>query len=300
MDFKIGEDIQEENNNSNNNKKLFGGNFNIIIIVVVALVAFLVVFLIANAIFNPKQKKVEPVVPTSEKLSLTENNVKILYQYVTYGTKGIRNDKFIKNKSVKLKDFTDEEIYYYALQFAQVEDFDFTGNVDENNNKIYTITSRTVKKYVERYFGKNVKYSTDLVITYPFSFSINGKSVGILKYNEETDSYDTVFTEETKEDELLIEPYAGKLIEAYKEPDGGYKLVEKVIFINTEKQEDGKYKVIISKDYEGNNVIESSVDQTEEDIKKIKVNKYINKGATVTYNFKLNSNVLYFDSSEIK
>ena len=201
MDFKISEDIQEETNNSSKNK--FGGNFNIIIIVVCAIVAFLVVFLITNAIFNPKQKKVEPKTPTSEKLNLTEENVKILYQYVTNGTTGIRNDKFIKNKSVKLKDFTDEEIIYYALQFAQVEDFDYTGKNDENNNKIYSMTNRTMKKYVERFFGKNVKYSIDSVITYPFTFSINDKNIGILKYNEETDTFDTTFTQTSSRKDYL-------------------------------------------------------------------------------------------------
>lgn len=300
MDFKIGEDIQEEETKESSSKKLFGGNFNIIIIVVTAIVAFLVVFLITNAIFNPKQKKVEPVTPTSEKRSLTEENVKILYQYVTYGTTGIRNDKFIKNKSVKLKDFTDEEILYYALQFAQVDDFDFTGNYDENNNKIYSISSRMIKKYVERYFGKNVNYSTDVVISYPFTFSINDKNVGVLKYNDDTSSFDTTFASKSEEKEYLIEPYVGKLTEAYKDPDGGYRLIEKVIFIDLEKQDDGKYQVIVSKDYEHNNIIESSVDQSEEDIKNININKYIDKGSTITYTFKLNGNVLYFDSSEMK
>ena len=301
MDFKISEDIQEEENSENNKgNKLFGGNFNIIIIVVTAIIAFLVVFLITNAIFNPKQKKVEPVTPTSEKRSLTEDNVKVLYQYVTYGTTGIRNDKFVKNKSVRLKDFTDEEIIYYALQFAQVEDFDFTGNLDENKNKIYSISSRTIKKYVERFFGKNVKYSTDVTIKYPFTFSINDKNVGSLKYNDDTATFDATFTEKSEKEEYLVEPYMGKLVEAYKDPDGGYRLIEKIIFIDLEKQDDGNYQVIVSKDYEHNNIIESSVDQTEEDIKKIDIEKYIKKAGTITYTFKLNGNVLYFDSSEIK
>ena len=77
-------------------------------------------------------------------------------------------------------------------------------------------------------------------------------------------------------------------------------LVEKIIYVDLEKQDDGNYQVIISKDYEHNNIIESSVDQSEEDIKKLKLDKYINKGGTITYNFKLNGNYLYFDSSSIK
>lgn len=301
MDFKIGDDIQEEV--KEDKKKKSSGIFNILIIVVSALLVFLLVFLITNKIFNPKDKdkSKEKETTTSEKRSLTEDNVKILYKYVTYGTTDIRNDKFVKNKSVKLSDFTDEEICYYALQFAQVDDFDYTGKLDQNNNKIYSFSNRLMKKYAERFFGKNVKYSTDVVINnYPFSFSINNKNVGTLKYNSETASFDTIFTEEEKEDNYLIEPYLGELVEAYKEKDGSYRLIEKVIYIDVKQQSDGKYEVIISKDYDHNNIIESLIDQSENDIKKIKISKYKDKAATITYNFKLNGNVLYFDSSEIK
>ena len=97
----------------------------------------------------------------------------------------------------------------------------------------------------------------------------------------------------------IIDPYLGKLVEAYKEVDGGYRLIEKVIFVDIKQQNDGKYEVTISKDYDHNNIIESAVDQTEEDIKKITVDKYKDKAATITYNFKLNGNILYFYSSEI-
>ena len=304
MDFKIGEDIEDENKESEVKKD--NSKLKTIIIVVFAIIVFLVVFLALNSLLNPKTKTkpTNTQVITSEKKALNEKNVKILYNYVTYNANGgVRYDIFVKNKKVTIDTFTEEEKYYYALQYAQVEDFEYTGNKDENGNKIYSISERKIKKYMEYFFGKGVKYSTDITIKYPFSFSINDKNVGIITYNKETSSYDTIFQmdNDTKE-EYIVDPYMGKLVEAYKEPDGGYRLVEKVIYVYVKEQSDGKYEVTISKDYEHKSIIESSIDQTEEDLKKIKVDKYIDKAATITYNFKIKepSNVLYFYSSEIK
>lgn len=304
MDFKIGEDIEDENKESEVKKD--NSKLKTIIIVVFAIIVFLVVFLALNSVLNPKTKAkpTNTQVVTSEKKPLTERNVKILYNYVTYNANGgVRYDIFVKNKKVTIDTFTEDEKYYYALQYAQVEDFEYTGNKDENGNKIYSISERKIKKYMEYFFGKGVKYSTDITIKYPFSFSINDKNVGIITYNKETSSYDTIFQmdNDTKE-EYIVDPYMGKLVEAYKEPDGGYRLVEKVIYVYVKEQSDGKYEVTISKDYEHKSIIESSIDQTEEDLKKIKVDKYIDKAATITYNFKIKepSNVLYFYSSEIK
>lgn len=303
MDFKISEDFVEEKNDDN--KKKDNGVLKLIVIVVFALIAFILVFLVLNSIFNPKTKSTpKTTTVTEEKKPLTESNVKILYDYVTYNANGgVRYDIFVKNKKVNIDTFTEEEKYYYALQYVQVEDFSYTGKQDSNNNKIYTISNRKIKKYMEYFFGKGVKYSTDLTVKYPFSFSINDKNVGIMTYNATTSSFDTVFIkEENAKEEYIVEPYLGKLVEAYKEADGGYKLVEKLVYVYVKKQADGKYEVTISKDYDHKSVIESSVDQTEEDLKKIKIDKYIDKAATITYNFKIKdtSNILYFYSSEIK
>lgn len=303
MDFKISEDFVEEKNDDN--KKKDNGVLKLIVIVVFALIAFILVFLVLNSFFNPKTKNTpKTTTVTEEKKPLTDSNVKILYDYVTYNANGgVRYDIFVKNKKVNIDTFTEEEKYYYALQYVQVEDFSYTGKQDSNNNKIYTISNRKIKKYMEYFFGKGVKYSTDLTVKYPFSFSINDKNVGIMTYNATTSSFDTVFIkEENAKEEYIVEPYLGKLVEAYKEADGGYKLVEKLVYVYVKKQADGKYEVTISKDYDHKSVIESSVDQTEEDLKKIKIDKYIDKAATITYNFKIKdtSNILYFYNSEIK
>ena len=138
MDFKIGEDIEEENKESEVKKD--NSKLKIIIIVVFAIIVFLVVFLALNSVLNPKTKAkpTNTQVVTSEKKPLTERNVKILYNYVTYNANGgVRYDIFVKNKKVTIDTFTEEEKYYYALQYAQVEDFEYTGNKDENGNGVF-------------------------------------------------------------------------------------------------------------------------------------------------------------------
>ena len=304
MDLKIGEDIEDVNKESEVKKD--NSKLKTIIIVVFAIIVFLVVFLALNSLLNPKTKTkpTNTQVITSEKKALNEKNVKILYNYVTYNANGgVRYDIFVKNKKVTIDTFTEDEKYYYALQYAQVEDFEFTEKLDENKNKIYSISDRKIKKYMEYFFGKGVKYSKDLTIKYPFSFSINDKNVGVMKYNDDTSSFDTIFLkDDSVKETYIVEPYLGKLVEAYKEPDGGYKLIEKVIYVYAKQQSDGKYEVTISKDYDHKNIIESSIDQTEDDLKNITIDKYINKAATITYDFKIKepSNILYFYSSEIK
>ena len=42
-------------------------------------------------------------------IDLNDENVKILYQYVTYGTKGLRNDKFVNEDKVIIDSFSNEE-----------------------------------------------------------------------------------------------------------------------------------------------------------------------------------------------
>jgi len=103
-----------------------------------------------------------------------------LRQRLIIGIKGERNTKFIKEKNVTIDSFTNEEKFYYALQFAQVEDFKVTDKVDEKNRKVYRLYHETVKEYMQRFFGGSVQYSSDISLVYPFSFRINGNNVGYI------------------------------------------------------------------------------------------------------------------------
>ncbi len=300
MDFKIGdeiEDYQEEGEEPRKSSKL-----PLIIVIIVAILCGLLVFVVSNAIFGKKVIKRDPVVSTP--LSLTEENVQILYQYVTYGTRGVRNDKFLKEQNVTLDSFSNQERFYYALQFAQVEDFISTGKTNDKGKKIYRIASSQIQSYMKRFFGGEVTYSENAVITYPFSFRINNQNVGIMTYSEEKGGFETIFDglEEDIVDNSIVKPYYTELVNAYKEPDGSYKLVEKVIYTVTE-QVGETYTVYIYKDYAHTMLIETKTNQTAEMLKNypIELEDYKDKASTVTYLFKIDDDdyTLYFDSSSI-
>lgn len=297
MDFKIGDEIEEINENTPKKPK----KISLVIIVVLSIIIGLTVFFVSNAFFGNTNKKKNPEVINS-KVSIDDDNVKILYKYVTYGIRGTRNDKFIKEQSVKLEDFSNYEKFYYALQFAQAEDFANTGQFNEQKQKIYNISSAKIKNYMQRFFGNKVTFSTSSTITYPFSFRINNQNVGTLTYAVERDGYDTVFTglQENITTNNLVEPYYTELVNATKKSDGSLELTEKIIYTKTVPR-NGVYDVYIYKDYQQTMLLETRTNLTAEALKEkpISVNDYKEKAATITYRFNLSSTNYYFYSSTI-
>ena len=301
MDFKIEddfEDIEEEPSSENNNKSNI---FSIFIIIVVSLAFGLIVFFISNALFG--RKVIPPEEPKNTTVSLTDENVKILYEYVTYGVRNTRNDKFIKEQSVDINSFSNQEKFYYALQFVQVEDFIPTGEVNSQNQKIYTIQGSKIKNYMQRFFGGRITYANNSVITYPFSFRINNQNVGVMTYSVDKDAYETVFTglEEDIISDKVVEPFYSKLVQATRiGRDGSLELQEKVIYTDS-KEENGTYTINIYKDYQHTMLIETKQNLTKEQLQQnpISIDNYQEKAATITYVFKLNSTQYYFDSSKI-
>ena len=188
MDFKIGDEIEGEGQETSNLK--VKSKLPLIIIIVVSLIVGLLVFFLSNSLFGPKKPKESPV--TRQQLNLKERNVDILYGYITYGPKNQRNDKFIKESKVTIDSFSDEEKFYFALQFADPDDFDFSGKTNEQGKKIYVITERKIRNYMQRFFGNKVTYSPVKEIKYTFSFLINSQNTGTLKYSEDEKNY-TIF-----------------------------------------------------------------------------------------------------------
>lgn len=302
MDFKIEDEFEETTEDGESVSKKSSNNIlPIIIIAVVAIICGLVVFLVSNTLFGKKEIKPDPI--KSVELNLQEENVQILYEYVTYGAGEERNEKFIKEKNVNISSFTNQEKFYFALQFAQVEDFEKTDRIDESKHKIYFIPSNIVQEYMERFFGPSITYTTNNVITYPFSFSINDQNVGTLTYNEEEDGFDTVFDgeEEDMGDDDYVQPYYTELVKATKEPDGSYVLTENIIYTSIEDNGDDTSTINIYKDYAHTELIETKPNQTEELLEShpIDIKDYSEKCSTITYTFKLNGNMLYFDNSVI-
>ena len=300
MDFKIGDEIEEEGQQTSNLK--VKSRLPLIIVIVLAIICGFLVFFLSNSLFGPKKPK-EPTI-TRQKLTLKETNVEILYNYVTYGTKNQRGEKFIKESKVTLDSFTEEEKYYYALQFVDPDDLDFTGKMTDKNLKIYKISENKIRNYMIRFFGNKVNYSKEETIKYPFNFIINGQNLGTITYSNDEKAYTIVFDgyEADIEEKTGIKPYYAELSEAYKELDGTYTLEEKIIYTDLIKNEDNTYTLSIYKDYDHKLLIERKSNLTEEDIKdyEIKISDYKTKASTITYKFGLNGNTLYFESSSIK
>ena len=293
-EFKIGDNVEEQNSEVVLNRLKKKRKIAIIIVVIVSILIGLTTFIVSNLIFNREQ----PPEVIDYSVDLKNENVQILYQYVTYGTKGLRNDKFAKEDKVVLDNFSNEEKFYYALQFAQVDDFEFTGEINAEKNKVYLITDRKIKKYMQLFFGPNVKYKNDLTISYPFSFRINGMNVGNMKYSENRGGFETTFTtfqaDIKKED--ITNNIEGELVKAYSDVKNKLYLEEKVVYITQTKNPDNTYKIDIYKDNNKTILVDTkTVSNLEE---KIDLSKY-NNTTTIKYSFGLNGSVYYFESSEI-
>ena len=293
-EFKIGDNVEEQNSEVVLNRLKKKRKIAIIIVVIVSILIGLTTFIVSNLIFNREQ----PPEVIDYSVDLKNENVQILYQYVTYGTKGLRNDKFAKEDKVVLDNFSNEEKFYYALQFAQVDDFEFTGEINAEKNKVYLITDRKIKKYMQLFFGPNVKYKNDLTISYPFSFRINGMNVGNMKYSENRGGFETTFTtfqaDIKKED--ITNNIEGELVKAYSDAKNKLYLEEKVVYITQTKNPDNTYKIDIYKDNNKTILVDTkTVSNLEE---KIDLSKY-NNTTTIKYSFELNGSVYYFESSEI-
>ena len=293
-EFKIGDNVEEQTAEVVTKKVKSKRKIAIIIVVFISLLIGITVFVVSNSIFN----KEEPPVEIDYSVDIKDDNVEILYQYVTYGTRGVRCDKFAKENSVTLDSFSNEEKFFYALQFAQVEDFEFTGEVTPEKKKIYLISDKKIKKYMQLFFGPNVKYKNDILISYPFSFRINGMNVGDMKYSENQAGFETTFTtlQENLKPEEIKNNVIGKLESARTDKDNKMYLKEKVVYTTTEQLEDGSYKVEIYKDYNKEiRLDQKTVTNVEEDID---VSKLENT-SYIEYTFALNGTTYYFESSKI-
>lgn len=303
-DFKFEDSFEEVDTTKKRKNKSYFNNSKttmIVIVVIISLIIGIMVFLGSNALFNKGKKKEKE--PTTIQLDLKNENVDILYHYVTYGTRNQRYDKFIKNKSVTLKDFTNEEKIYYALQFAQVEDFVFTKKYNDKDQKIYSISKLKMDDYMRRFFGAQVTYTTDdTEITYPFSFRINGQNVGTLKYSKTRKGYETTFDgfQGDIKSTDLVEPYYAKLTKAEQNLDNTIVLTEKIIYTTVE-EENGLYNITIYRDYDKTKPIEKRSGITKEQLQNnpIKIDNYLANAGTIQYKFDINISTYYFASSKI-
>ena len=240
MNFKIEEESEEtQKKKSKNTERIM-----LIIIIIISLVCGLTVFLISNAIFGKKK----PVEVVDTNVNISEETVQILYSYVAHDSRNKNDDKFLMNKSVTQKDFTNKEKYNYALQFVQPSDLRYINEFTDNKEKIYVLDEKKVESFMKRFFGSQMTYENEKNLTYAFDFSINGKNLGNLEYSSKDKGYRIYFPEtEDNSEEDMVEPYYTELYEAIRKVDGSMILKEKVIYTEL-KEIDGRYEIDIYKD----------------------------------------------------
>ena len=173
--------------------------------------------------------------------------------------------------------------------FASYDDFTNTGEVDANNNKIYSISNSKIKEYMIRYFGPNVSYSTTSEIKYFFNFTINGNNYGIMNYDSASNSFNTIFINYRDGSNSKDINYYTKLSSAKSFSDGTLEIKEKIIYVATENN-----KTNIYKDYQHNMLIESVNNSN------ISIDDYLSRASTITYKFSAYNNTYYFESSSIE
>lgn len=270
-----------------------------VVLTLVVIIIGIVTYYIVDAVMKENKKVEEPVIK-DQVLTLDDENVSILYKYVTYQTDEIRKDIFVKNSELTKENFSNKDKFYYALQFAQAEDFEFTGEVDLNKNKIYFISNRDIKKYMEYFFGPNITYDNDIKIIHKFSFIINGMNVGTMTYNDEREGFDTIFDKASVDQDLETAlPFYTKLDSAILKADGRIILKEKILYTKV-VSDNNNYKIELYKDPEYRILVDTINDLKQEELKRYRVemNDMDNTGF-IEYTFALNDeDIYYFEKSK--
>ena len=255
-----------------------------------------IIFLIFNYFINSNTD-----IETYTELDLNNEDVKILYSYVTYGTRGRRNDKFVYSSYVDSSSFSNQDKFYYALQFVQAEDFVYTGENNSYGKKIYIISDQKIREYMELFFGPNIMYSQDIKMNYAFPFRINKMNVGTLQYNVKKNGYEATFTSFLGAEEIdsPMEDYYTQLVGAKRLDSGVLILKEKIVYVKLEEQ-NGIYTLSIYKDHNRQKLIDQKSGLVSSQLDSGLINlSSMDDTAYIEYTFALNGVVYYFDHSQI-
>ena len=264
----------------------------IFFVIALSLSIGIVIYLIFNYYINGgvDNSKYTPI-------DINDPDIRTLYQYVTYGTRGIRNDKFISNSNVTVNSFSDSEKYYYALQFARASDFIYTNENNSYGQKIFTISDSTIRNYMVRFFGPSVTYSNNVQLNYVFPFNVNKMNVAKMTYNVKRKGFDVVFNKYLGYEATnpVDDHYYTRLAEAFRLEDGKVIIREKIVYVEV-GEIDGYYILNIYKDPNHQELIDQKGNLTSSQLEN-SIDWYNTKTAYIEYTFDLNGTVYYFLSS---
>ena len=271
--------------------------YKVLAVVFACLVGFLIYALLSFALDKG---------PNETEVDINSSDIRALYSYVTYGNNGIRNTKFIYNPTVNINSFSNDDKFYYALEFASTNDFVYDENYNKKNNntgpdKIYFLSDSKIRQYMTTFFGDNVTFSpNDYNKDYHFSFKIGKNNVGTMKYNPTQGGFDVVFKKyENDEFKPALKDYYTSLYQAVRMDDGAIKIREKIVYLSDEAEGENR-TVFIYKD-KGHQVLLGQMPNVTEEVYNYGVIDFSTIPATsyVEYTFGLNGVKYYFKESKI-
>lgn len=295
------EEYKEEKEKKRRNKEIRPKVSKPIAVLIVFVLSFIIgmtAYVISNNIIEKNQpKEVEFI---GEQMSLTDENVEILYNYVTYNVPFYKLDRFVREQKVNVSSFTNEEKYYYALMFTDPSDLEFTGEYTDDKSKIYTLSFDAIKRYMSIYFGPNVSFDKNVNMQNVFRFQINKKNVAYIMYNESRDALDVYFIGyDDLTNQRKTKSHYGELISAIRNLDGSITLQERVVYTSLSTQ-NGFYRIDIYGDYERTILLDTKDNLTENEVYTLDVKPSSYQSATlVEYRFAYLNNTCYFESSRI-
>lgn len=286
---------QDDNKKSNPSQMI-----KIAVLVVIVIVLGLSVYFISSLFFKGDNKN-ESTVGISDTLSIDDPEVEAIYDLVTYGRDNNTLNKYLKEQSVILKDFSNYEKFYYALSLLKEKELKEIKNSDTTTQKQYYISDADMDQLMKSYFGDKVEYlkqGTLPIILVP-GFDV-GNTLS-LKYNINKERYETTLSKTDVATAGLIPVAFYGLESATRSDDGMITLVERVVYI-TSSVNNNLVSYQVYRDYNHTMLIDSRTNIALEEYQKepLSIDDYMEKANIITYKFKENNGEYYFYQSKIE
>lgn len=286
---------QEENKKTNNS-----WNIKIVILVVTVLALGLGVYFISSLFFGNNKKEVVTA-GISSTLSIDDPEILDIYGLVTYGRDSNSLNKYLKEQSVTLKDFSNYEKFYYALSLLKEKQVREIKESNTTTQKQYYISDVDMDQLMKSYFGDKVEYLKQGTLPVVLAPGFDIGNTLSLKYSINKERYETTFTKTTTDTSRLIPVALYGLESATLMDDGTITLVERVVYI-VSNINNNLVSYQVYRDYNHTMLIESKNNIALEEYQKepLSIDNYMEKGNIITYQFKKNNGEYYFYQSKIK
>jgi len=211
---------------------------------------------------------------------------------------------YIKSRSNGYKDFSDKEIMLIGLNGLNCTSFSLADEKNEYGRLYYLFKGEEFDKSLKKTFGSNISFDKEKLVGYKnvLDFSVlNGSYINIDSYDKNTDTFKALFGGIGG-----TGPPQAKVIERKKysvtENNGEVTIVEKAFYYDYSHESSGVSYKIYSDPEKKNLIDDVFIDHAVINDTTITVDSYLDKAATITHKFRLDSNTgnYYFVNSIIK